>query len=66
MKDIWLPSSETRVLTYPDGTIRIWDEIIMKKESLERKDYGFIAATQLSKNNLGSSNGRTSGSGPDD
>lgn len=65
MKDIWLPNSETKVLTYPDGTIKIWDEIIMTKEPLAKKEYGFLNTTQLSKNNPDSSSGRTSGSGPE-
>ena len=61
MKHIWLPDSETRVTIDSEGNIKIWDEIIMTRESLAKKEAWFTA--QLPKENiLGSSNGRISGS----
>jgi hypothetical protein len=40
-KEIWLPDSTTHVTTDPNGYIRIWDNIIMTKKTLQNKTVGF-------------------------
>lgn len=40
-KEIWVPDSTTHVITEPDGSIRVWDNIIMTKKNLDKKDFGF-------------------------
>jgi hypothetical protein len=39
-KEIWLPDSKTHVIVEPDGEIKIWDNIIMTKESLNKSTFG--------------------------
>lgn len=39
-KKIWTPSTQTKVIIGPDGSIRIWDEITMNLKSI-KKELGF-------------------------
>ncbi len=41
VKQIWLPDSTTHVITEPDGTVKVWDSMVMTRKDLEEKKFGF-------------------------